>query len=807
MCRRAKSYCMQFGNLKHYPRLESVFSKDFRMMLMEICPQNSPAEKTASQKVLRAYGAFIDIVDFNKCGPYTGLDILNSSNALNKQIKLVIGFIYHESDSGFTTRYQAAKTIYEVLLRIPTTFSLEVDSIKLSERSLSLDAQYCVNLYKNEKKDEKKLEYYNGWKVEDKYGNTSRLNLAKIYDAYGNGFTTQIHAAFKLFALTQKPTSLSSVISYLSSLLNDFVQLMPELEDLNHALQPHKAMETFEKVLSLNIARKIKSNKNIKEFLSNQWLITLSAYDECLVQSRIFGEPLRPLLAPVYKTPLRENHSVSTGGGLNKKSRDRLLTNIPLSITDENAIQLIFNRINKDIEHIRITTQKFINEIKQRHKRNTNLIKIGIPKNLTENLICKNGRFQPYPIGPDNLANTIATFHKYRTNYESYNYLAFLGYRSKNKELIKELNLPTSLSIMSFLCQLVLEHPQITPSWLVEWALFSKSGAMVGLVDRGSHGIIISFKNRLTPRNAQQEIHLNSFSRSIVDTLIMYTQIARDHLKAQGDDGWRYMLLVFSSVKVPPRRLKKICASPSILRDFQNSFAVESRDTEGDIILTNSEAKTLAPLINLRPIRSSRGVQVYLETHSVKAMSEALGHKEHNPKLLESYLPDTLLSYFNDRWIRIFQNGIIYEAMKDSKYIMQSVDFSPSELDEFLKNHQLGQLPDHIKAGKKIAQSIESEPEKIRQFDELVITLSTPVLQVLIAIKTIAESAEDGDKLPSIINKWHEAAVFIINQLIASDSKQARFSQSLQVVLPLFDLAKLNPLNTNKLKEKLCLSS
>ncbi len=244
-------------------------------------------------------------------------------------------------------------------------------------------------------------------------------------------------------------------------------------------------------------------------------------------------------------------------------------------------------------------------------------------------------------------------------------------------------------------------------------------------------------------------------------------------------------------------------STKSAMEKFQSRLAVESRDSEGKVILSEAESKTLAPLVGLRPLRSSRGVQVYLETHSVKAMSEALGHKKHNPNLLSRYLPDVLLSYFNDRWIRIFQNAIIYEAMKGSKYLLDAIDLDTVELEKFLKHHQLGELPEHIRTGQRVAKSVDAEPQEVKPFDELIITLSTPLLQILIAITAIVESAGENEELPAIIEQWYETSAFIIKHLASADTKESRFTQSLQSALPLLELARSNPLDHQQLKDNL----
>ena len=411
-----------------------------------------------------------------------------------------------------------------------------------------------------------------------------------------------------------------------------------------------------------------------------------------------------------------------------------------------------------------------------------------------------------YPGGMDNFANTYATFNHYRFGFSRHSnsgYLLFLGCVSKSEILRKELNLPTIETIMPFLTQLVLEHPKLTPAWFIEWQLFSKNGDQIGFKQSGKQYVIVSNKGRRGPKLAEQVIILNEHSKHIVEALITHTKLARDELKKQGCSDWRYMLITATALTYKPRRVVQIATNRGEHKKFQSAFIVESTNCDGRIILSKSESSELADVINLRNVRSSRAIQVYLETYSVDAMVEALGHAKYTPDLLSRYLPDVILEYFNNRWVRIFQNAIIYEAMKDSPYLLDAVDLSPDELDRFLLNHSLGPLPEHIKKGKEVASSINSEPNAIRSFDEIIVMLSVPLLQMLIAISDIVEKAQDGETLPEICEKWYETAVFIINHLTISTNGESKCLATASA-LPFLEEAKLNPLNVHKIKDALC---
>jgi len=87
-------------------------------------------------------------------------------------------------------------------------------------------------------------------------------------------------------------------------------------------------------------------------------------------------------------------------------------------------------------------------------------------------------------------------------------------------------------------------------------------------------------------------------------------------------------------------------------------------------------------------------VLIYLETKDVKKMAEALGHTNYERRLLARYLPEEILAFFQERWIRIFQTSMIVDAMKDSDFLLPASGFKNIfELNEFLTNHTFKKNP------------------------------------------------------------------------------------------------------------------
>ena len=366
-----------------------------------------------------------------------------------------------------------------------------------------------------------------------------------------------------------------------------------------------------------------------------------------------------------------------------------------------------------------------------------------------------------YFVGADKLDNTVATFYEHGIAAKN-QYLKFLGFAGNASQLRTELNLPTKSTLTALLTLLVMEHPRITPSWLARWELFDVNGNTVGYKQVGSQHIAVSWKSRKGSTNAQQEVVLNEFSKSVVEFLIQHTHMSREYLKEKGDINWRKMILVATATYVVcPVSLNTTLNSANEFYDWLRDESL--LDNSSDITLEDAQA--ISGIHSLRSIRRHRGLQIYLETRSMDAVAEALGHKKKDTKLLTSYLPKPLMGFFNDRWVRQFQNAILLEAMKDSVHCLDAVNMSAQDIDEFLNNHGISNIPEHFEHGFVQKAAIDNETSESLAFDQLTYTISTSLLQLLMAIRLIVDSSDDECSFLDIVFHWYQSAVFILDTL------------------------------------------
>jgi len=185
-----------------------------------------------------------------------------------------------------------------------------------------------------------------------------------------------------------------------------------------------------------------------------------------------------------------------------------------------------------------------------------------------------------------------------------------------------------------------------------------------------------------------------------------------------------------------------------------------SMHEDDKLLLSNS--------VGLRSGRKLRAIRTYIKTNSLREVAEILGHETVNVDLLNTYLPSALMDFFNARWIRQFQNALIYIAMQESDYLFEAVDIKPENLDEFLQNHRIHDIPKLFGKFKNDATlSLVDKEESRVIFDEVTLTITKNVMRVLIAIKSIVDSSkesQDGQNFRDIVSIWYEAATLILTE-------------------------------------------
>ncbi|OEF91365.1 hypothetical protein A1QY_00745 [Vibrio anguillarum] len=746
----------------------------------------SSVHKNLIQPVLNIYAAYSYLVGK---GNYSALDILNDSSSLNAHFQSLIGFVYSNDDITIKRRYDLGYQIQILFRYIAQDKQLDLNDVKLSWSKISTDVSSCLAQFRKLNIDKTKADYLDGWLVVSKEGKEHEAHLDALYVHFGEAFTNKVHLALKNYAFTQKSSSLAYALGCFKQLFAGCSTVYNDRDGLKIEVlfSRNHVQLFFHKVFKVLFVRSQAAQNSPKDF-HIKWQRTINYYIECFINSGVFSEPHKPFIVPDWKDPQEAAPTFSIGGNATQPENLRWFANIPLKIKDEEAVSIIKQRVDRDMAHIKHVCLLKFDELLEREHRNKAFQSTGLVKPLSGTL----GNVQYYNfVGADKLDNTVATFYAHGIAAKNTGYLSFLGFHCNARQLNTELNLPTNSTLNVLLTLLVMEHPLITPSWLAKWDLFDVNGNMVGYKQVGNQHIAVSYKSRKGSTNAQQEVVLNEFSKSIVEFLIQHTRMSREHLKQKGNVNWRKMILTATTTSaLCPSDLNNTLHSAN---DFYGWVQDKSLfDKSSDIALKDAQA--ISDIHSLRSIRRLRGFQIYLETRSMDAVAEALGHEKKDVSLLTSYLPKPLMDFFNARWIRQFQNAILFEAMKDSVHRLDAVNMSAQDIEEFLNNHGISNIPEHFDHGFVQQTTIDNEVSESLAFDQLTYTISTSLLQLLMAIRLVVESSDDGESFLDIVAHWYQSAVFVLDTL--SSGKHSADDD----LMGMLDIATNNKLDTDSIK-------
>ncbi|EQA0897495.1 hypothetical protein A6C84_003073 [Escherichia coli] len=571
-----------------------------------------------------------------------------------------------------------------------------------------------------------------GWHVVDRSSGSYRLKMGAIFDVLGHDFTKALYQESRRHALTQ---SHYGNYANIVSRLDDFVCWYDEdskdrpplcSERFQEPIFVYQFFWSFQRWHFESYAKR-NQNKPTGRVLANlqrQWIRIICWAKNVLINSRLMRPPLGDVWPEGSKKLTRPLHEVGHHRyGDNKVLvSQKLLTQIPLPVSDKEAIELLFKQIKADFNKVVLWARHQIDHIIYR------LGSVISACNKGE-LITPEGRISSQAFGQPEMAmnSLIKTIIEYHRGFTFIDHamrsrlVSATGISFSTTELAENLALPTKYMIAPIAIWLVAHHPTLTDASLLGCELFDRNGKRSGFVSTDSGSALVVKKNR---KGSQQEVVLSSEAISVVELLIQMTTPLRNYLKKKNDDGWRRLFIVAGGQGFQ---------EPYVFTN-QISFAKILRQKE--FVQTHSaELGGLISTLSLARIRSTAGVLVYLNTLSIEKMAESLGNSKR--VAMNHYLPPTIMQFFQERWIRIFQNAVIVYAMRDSHLLLKATDFdSMSELNKFLEKYALRAPP-------KVTDSLNhsGEQELGASGSEIIISLDEEILRILISLRLAVENA------------------------------------------------------------------
>jgi hypothetical protein len=626
-------------------------------------------------------------------------------------------------------------------------------------------------LYTACKKDRSLLTYYEAWPLRSKDGRQIYLNMVQFQIQYGKTHTNHWYRQLVKYARTLTGVTLNSEITSLHVIFDLLYVIYPDGEYLEILSDPLEVNEAFEEMYEISYVDYLKNTPSPSSTaFQRSWSITKRVFQAAIIGRGLVAESLYDLYAGDSRDSLT--------GKLKADSEKlvSLLTPLPLHLSDNKVAELVFRKITSDYETLKDCCEVERRRTMEGFNNRIEASKIG----TISNSVHSTAHRRLY-------INRCATWqhHGYTLDSESSDYKnirrQLFGIDSS---LNIELMLLTTRLLLPFIYLLIMEHPFITPGWLLNFAIYDKHGKLSNFLNEGR--VVISFKNRRGIVHAQQECHLTPKSKAIFEDIIAITAQARQFLKDAGDDQYRFLLIGSNGVSRPYR----VTNLPQLFNNARDEFFVK--------MLIDRLGIDVAKRINPKSIRSTAGVKVYIDTGRIRAMSEALGHLTFSLKLIESYLPKELRLFFFNRWIRIFQTAITYEAVRGRPCMDEVMGAKTmADIDEFFENHGLKPLPPYLEMG---THGLPVEQDDSVQMTHIVIPITPQLCDVLVTMgQVIRDLDHQNTELSKEAATWKQTIAFVERTVAMHKEHQLRTCSA--DVIKIFESAKVVPSMARKLTQ------
>ena len=644
----------------------------------------TPSQRAIARRVVKVFECFLQVTS-------------QTISAVTLEEALTIGKIYRSFvgalnssrfiDTSNQHRYVLSAGFMQLLVSLSRfNPAAHVPSITISFKTFSRDVIACIRKFESLKLNEEKARVWRGWPTTNRNGETHWLPLLHVYQRLGWEFTEQLYKACDIYFRSRRGARVPCIRS-----LDKFIEAHEEPLSANDFKRPSFVTKFWREFFEYYLKSGYADGRGASiDTLVTAWRNEFIYFaQEYLIKPGIFAKSYSALPSPVARNvPGSKTNIRCTADGVEVKTK--LLTPVPLQLTDSEAMQLLFRTIRKDIDLIVTWAEYEVNDMWARYERRCQDALTGNARHMQPPGTCQGAHtWLTNTENPEHLKNAAATFAHYGYCTSMERTIGRL-YPNPLSTTAHYLSLPTRLSLLPHCALLIANHPEITEAFLQDFELFNKNEDRTGFVEDDAGARLIGYKDRKGSKLAQQVITLNSQTTEVVRQIIALTQPLRDFLKSRSDGNWRMLFLSCQRGFGYPKRVNSFSPPVNEAVPMQRLSSSLARATN----IKDSDAICIMNRFSLTSLRASVGVVVYLNTRSLDKMAKALGHTKYDARLLAHYLPEPLLSYFQERWIRIFQAGIIVEAMKDSPLVLEASEFTNmNELDIFLKNHALKDVP------------------------------------------------------------------------------------------------------------------
>jgi len=453
----------------------SHIEKNVIEKLQSVADRGRDSTKKALPGLIRMLECFLCIVD-----QQLTMQVLTSAGG-NDLFRLFIGALYSEKFfcSTIGNRYRYATTLLFCIEELADEYrqidhlSVEIIPSVTHTRKVITD---LVTRFEALELSETQVEIWRGWPHKTTGGKVGHYDLREIYLQFGSSFTKKLHTCIvqensRVRAANRKGTN--ALIEYL-------LTWKKENDDIAKLLDHNCAQEFFN-----NFARfylQLCESKMSYAVARSCWLYFVKFWEHNLQNAGIFAPFVK--LPQLFSAGEKVTHlRVSKDGSL---SYGKLLCNVPLEVTDFEAIKILFEEQKRNIGYVETWAKREVYQLWRRFEARKAAAKLGQVREFPQNLKYK-------IISPDADIDMVSIYNDVCATFEE------KGFRPRSlgrgsggfyffkgsKGISYDLALLQSLDFLPFMALLVIYHQQITPEFLSVLELYDRSQQSSGSVKIG----------------------------------------------------------------------------------------------------------------------------------------------------------------------------------------------------------------------------------------------------------------------------------------------------------------------------------
>lgn len=491
---------------------------------------------------------------------------------------------------------------------------------------------------------------WNGWPVWSSTGHRQWLPLRTLFERLGAEWTSRLYQTLLAFSRGTRQQAIPG-----------FTDLCKFIEQRREVTAETLRDRSFCTTLWQDFwvfYLKEKGSRGTHRNAVDKWRNNVRSFvQRVLIGSGLFAAPYGQFPGPWSR------HGSLNSRGTEPVPADEvegtLLVDVPDDISDEKAWQFLLVEIPRTVDAIETWALRRMDHLWSLYRRRKKLAHAA--------LFPGNG-------ATSNVPEEMVLLAAASTMYEAFGHPTDLGadlrswYPQPVDSTAEALGVPGKSAFLPFAALLVIEHPSITGAFLDEFEMWDKNGKLVGLQTENGVTYLRGYKPRRGRWLAEMHIPLTRKSLRVVQRVLALTKHLRAYLRDKGKDQWRYLFLNARSFG-HPLRSAKLTAIASEKKEKEALSRALHKAGEGNVQWANNVAERFS----LKALRTTCGLRVFVNTHSEKRVSEALGHAEFDRNLLARYLPPTLVAFFQARWVRAFQAGMLSVILESSKHRLRAV--------------------------------------------------------------------------------------------------------------------------------------